>query len=132
MFNSFWWGHSANNGRGLHWLSWEHLSVSKDYGGGCKWSIGTGEKINIWEQNWLNKGLSITTPPNTQVPDNYEAQHRTGIAGNWNIIWQAKIPPKVKNLLWRIGRNVLPTQARLTGKKIVYMCCSYVRGSAQY
>jgi hypothetical protein len=30
MLNSFWWGHSANNGRGLHWLSWERLSVNKD------------------------------------------------------------------------------------------------------
>ncbi|PNY07166.1 ribonuclease H [Trifolium pratense] len=38
--------------------------------GGCKWSIGTGEKINIWEQNWINKGLSITTPPNTQMLGN--------------------------------------------------------------
>jgi hypothetical protein len=33
MLNSFWWGHSANNRRGLHRLSWERLSVSKDYGG---------------------------------------------------------------------------------------------------
>jgi hypothetical protein len=33
MLNSFWWGHSGTNGRGLHWLSWERLSVSKDNGG---------------------------------------------------------------------------------------------------
>jgi hypothetical protein len=34
--------------------------------GGCKWSNGTGEKINIWGKNWLNKGMPVTTPPNTQ------------------------------------------------------------------
>jgi hypothetical protein len=33
MLNSFWWGHRNENVRGLHWLSWERLSVSKDYGG---------------------------------------------------------------------------------------------------
>jgi hypothetical protein len=25
MLNSFWWGHSNENARGLHWLSWERL-----------------------------------------------------------------------------------------------------------
>jgi hypothetical protein len=50
--------------------------------------------------------------------NNAGGQHRTGIAGNWNIIWQAKIPPKVKNLLWRIGRNVLPTRARLNSRGV--------------
>jgi hypothetical protein len=33
MFNSFWWGYRNENARGLHWLSLERLSVSKDYGG---------------------------------------------------------------------------------------------------
>jgi hypothetical protein len=130
MLNSFWWGHSSNNGCGLHWLSWERLTVSKDYGGmgfknlqafnlamlgkqawnlvtkpntlitkmfkaryfpnfdfieasighnlsyvwrsiwsskpvikgGSRWSIGTRENINIWDQNWLMEGLSIPRP----------------------------------------------------------------------
>jgi hypothetical protein len=130
MLNSVWWGHSSNNGCGLHWLSWERLTVSKDYGGmrfknlqafnlamlgkqawnlvtkpntlitkmfkaryfpncdffeasighnpsyvwrsiwssksvikgGSRWSIGTGENINIWDQNWLMEGLSIPRP----------------------------------------------------------------------
>ncbi|GAU29840.1 hypothetical protein TSUD_223860 [Trifolium subterraneum] len=132
MLNSFWWDHSGNNGRGIHRLSWEHLSVSKDHDGMgfkslkafniamlgkqawnlvtkpdclitkllkaryfpkcdfleanifggvfgaqnpssmvvavCKWSIGTREKIDIWEQNWLKEGLSIATPSNMQRP----------------------------------------------------------------
>jgi len=33
MLNSFWWGHNSANSRGLHWLSWERLSVPKVFGG---------------------------------------------------------------------------------------------------
>ncbi|CAJ2636477.1 unnamed protein product [Trifolium pratense] len=249
MLNSFWWGHSGNNGRGLHWLSWERLSVSKDYGGmgfknlqafnmamlgkhawnlitrpsnlvtkllkakyfpncdffessighnpsyvwrsiwsskslvkgGCRWTIGTGEHINIWEQHWLKEGMPLTTPSDMQqfgditkvkdlmlinsktwdfdkirgIFDNITLrrimqtplyasvrddklvwkleqdgvysvrsaykqcvndagyQDRHGVAGQWNNIWHAKIPPKVKNLIWRIGRDVLPTRKKL-------------------
>ena len=38
-------------------------------------------------------------------------QHRT----TWNsrIIWQAKMPPKIKNFMWRVGRNCLSTRVRL-------------------
>ncbi|MCH90444.1 RNA-directed DNA polymerase (Reverse transcriptase) [Trifolium medium] len=141
MLNSFWWGHSGNSTRGLHWLSWERLSVSRDQGGmgfknlqafnlamlgkqtwtkpnslitksiwnskfivkdGCKWSIGTGEHIRVWEQNWLKEGIN----------------DRHGIAGNWKTIWRAKIPPEVKNLIWRIGPNILPTRLRLNSRGV--------------
>ncbi|CAJ2647435.1 unnamed protein product [Trifolium pratense] len=149
MLNSFWWGHSGNNGRGLHWLSWERLSVSKDYGGmgfknlqafniamlgkqawnlvtkpsslitkllkaryfpkcdffdssighnpsyvwrsiwssksvvqgGCKWSIGTGENISIWEQNWLKEGMSIPIPSDMQHVGDITTR-----AGLWNHV----------------------------------------------
>ncbi|PNX78234.1 ribonuclease H [Trifolium pratense] len=106
--------------------------------GGCKWSIGTGEDINLWDQNWLHEGLSIPTPSSFQgsgdlrkvkdimmsntkawdidkIRGTFDSRNhdRFGIAGNWQQIWRAKIPPKVKNLLWRICHNVLPTRARL-------------------
>ena len=41
--------------------------------------------------------------------------HRTG---NWSSIWNLKVPPKVKNLLWRICRGCLPTRARLLDKGV--------------
>ncbi|GAU46456.1 hypothetical protein TSUD_402230 [Trifolium subterraneum] len=50
--------------------------------------------------------------------NNTNSNNISGIAGNWNLIWQAKTPPKVKNLLWRIGRNVLPTRARLNSRGV--------------
>jgi hypothetical protein len=33
MLNSFWWGSNRNNGRGINWLSWDKLTMRKEYGG---------------------------------------------------------------------------------------------------
>jgi len=33
MLNAFWWGNGGNNARGIHWLSWDKLTVHKKYGG---------------------------------------------------------------------------------------------------
>jgi hypothetical protein len=33
--------------------------------------------------------------------------------GYWSDIWRLKVPPKVKNLLWRIYKDCFPTRARL-------------------
>lgn len=33
--------------------------------------------------------------------------------GYWSGIWRLKVPPKVKNLVWRICRGCFPTRARL-------------------
>lgn len=33
MMNSFWWGHSGPSSRGIHWMSWEKLSMHTKYGG---------------------------------------------------------------------------------------------------
>ena len=43
-------------------------------------------------------------------------QHR--VPGNWNCIWSIKLPPKVKNFLWRVCRNCLPTRVRLQSKGV--------------
>ena len=29
MMNSLWWGHGGSNNRGIHWLSWENLSMQR-------------------------------------------------------------------------------------------------------
>jgi hypothetical protein len=38
--------------------------------------------------------------------------------GDWVSIWKLKVPMKVKNLLWRICRECLPTRARLLDKGV--------------
>lgn len=37
---------------------------------------------------------------------------------DWQLIWQLKIPPKVKRFLWRAGREVLPSRQCLQSKGI--------------
>jgi len=33
MMNLFWWGHGGSRNRGIHWLSWEKISIHKSHGG---------------------------------------------------------------------------------------------------
>jgi hypothetical protein len=50
--------------------------------------------------------------------NNAGIRERHGITGSWNLIWHAKIPPKVKNILWHIGHNVLPTRVKLINRGV--------------
>jgi len=33
MLNSFWWGHSGSQNKGIHWLSWDKISMQNKDGG---------------------------------------------------------------------------------------------------
>jgi len=43
--------------------------------------------------------------------------------GYWTGIWNLKVPPKVKNLIWRICRGCLPTRVRLLDKGVTCASC---------
>jgi len=38
--------------------------------------------------------------------------------GYWSGIWRLKVPPKTKNIVWRVCRGVLPTRKRLRDKGV--------------
>jgi len=38
--------------------------------------------------------------------------------GFWSGIWRLKVPPKVKNLVWRMCKDCLPTRARHQDKGV--------------
>jgi hypothetical protein len=48
--------------------------------------------------------------------------------GMWKSIWNLNVPPVLKNFLWKVCHNVLPTKVNLFSKKIVQdplcPCCS--------
>ncbi|PNX74788.1 ribonuclease H [Trifolium pratense] len=33
MLNSFWWVTKGENGKGIHWMSWDRLTMRKERGG---------------------------------------------------------------------------------------------------
>ncbi|KAF4394905.1 hypothetical protein G4B88_002782 [Cannabis sativa] len=39
-------------------------------------------------------------------------------SGVWMKLWQLKLPPKVKDFLWRVCTNSLPTRFQLTNKHV--------------
>jgi hypothetical protein len=39
--------------------------------GGYKWSIGTGDNIRVWEQNWLKEGMSLPLSTDTYNLQNH-------------------------------------------------------------
>lgn len=49
------------------------------------------------------------------------------VQGDWSLIWQLKVPSRVKNCLWRACRDVLPTRICLQGKGVqcpmTCVCC---------
>jgi len=40
------------------------------------------------------------------------------VNGRWNLIWKLKVPPKIKNSLWRVCRGCFPTRARLSSRGV--------------
>jgi hypothetical protein len=254
MMNSFWWGHSGSTNKGIHWLSWDKLSMHKNNGGmgfkslpafnlamlgkqgwrvmtnpnsliarifkaryfprcdfleakvghipsfvwrslcnskfilrdGSRWRIGDGKNISLLNENWLSDGSCLTSQQsNTNVVDtlmvsdimsqedkcwnvplitstfepysaakilntplyssvtedrrlwraeqNGEYSVRSAyrlctqelidtshlrMNGAWNLIWEIKIPAKVKNFIWRICRRCIPTRVRLRDKGV--------------
>ena len=40
------------------------------------------------------------------------------VNGRWNLIWNLKVPPKIKNFLWRVCRGCFPTRARLNSRGV--------------
>lgn len=46
------------------------------------------------------------------------------IKGDWSLIWKLKVLHKVKNLVWRVARDYLPTRVKLLSKHVlVPMTC---------
>jgi len=50
MMNAFWWGYRGPNSRGIHWLSWDNLSMPKVHGA---WVLRT-LRLSA-SQCWANK-----------------------------------------------------------------------------
>ncbi|KEH17822.1 transmembrane protein, putative [Medicago truncatula] len=52
MLNSFWWGNGGSNNRGIHWLSWEKLTMHKKYGGVSFKDLTAFNLAMLGKQGW--------------------------------------------------------------------------------
>ena len=50
----------------------------------------------------------------TEIADN----SRMHVHGWWNLIWKLKVPPKIKNFLWRVCHGCYPKRARLSSRGV--------------
>lgn len=49
----------------------------------------------------------------------YSTGHEEGLDFCRNKIWKAVIPPKIKNFVWRVARNIVPTRVCLQNRSIL-------------
>ena len=52
------------------------------------------------------------------ILNNDTALNQHCVTGSWNSIWNLKLPPKVKNFMWRACRNCLPTRVKLQSRGV--------------
>jgi len=70
MINSFWWGTNRRQGRGMHWFSWDKLTMRKEYGCmGFRHFFGFNLAM-IGKQGW-----KLQTEPHTIVTRIYKAKY---------------------------------------------------------
>ncbi|XP_030483709.2 uncharacterized protein LOC115700281 [Cannabis sativa] len=194
----YWWKSSSKNNKGIHWKSWDKLTVHKSKGGmgfrnlhdfnlsllskqgwrllcrphtlvgrlfqaryyvgkdflnaelgsnssfvwrsifetkelvrmGARTRVGNGSEINIVSYPWLpcgeNSRISSSHP--ALLNQNVAALMVTDclawdvdlLVGSdfWDKLWRLKVPPKVKDLLWRVASNCLPTKVQLRHRHV--------------
>ncbi|XP_058741946.1 uncharacterized protein LOC131614368 [Vicia villosa] len=129
MMNSFWWGHNRNIGKGLNWLSWDKLSISKRNKGMGFRNLSAFNYAMLGKQAW-----NIMTNPDNLVTKLFKARYfpncdflDSGIGHNpsyvWRSVWSSKflirggLPTKRNNTfstvlwsLWKCRNNLIWNQ----------------------
>ncbi|XP_058754336.1 uncharacterized protein LOC131627507 [Vicia villosa] len=114
MMNRFWWDHKRDRAKGIHWLSWDKLSMPKSEGGMGFKNISAFNLAMLSKQAWR-----LTTIPDSLVSRLYKARYfpncdylNSNIGHNhshvWRSIWSSKFVIK-GGLKWSIGseENIL-------------------------
>ncbi|PNY14146.1 ribonuclease H, partial [Trifolium pratense] len=115
MLNSFWWGIKEDGSKGIRWMSWDMLTMRKEWGGmgfrvslghnpiiyvwcsvwssrtllkhGYRWKVGDGSLIPIENTPWLRDDQNplITTTSNLHVHDQKVSSLIDSGTGQWDI-----------------------------------------------
>jgi hypothetical protein len=108
MLNAFWWGQNSTNSIGMHWLSWEHLSVRKIFGGMGFKRHRAFNLAMIGKQAW--KLISNPDAPITQLlkakyyslSDYFSASIGHNPSYVWRSLWNAREVLQ-RGLKWSLG-----------------------------
>jgi len=110
MLNSFWWGPSGVQNKGIHWLSWDNLSTHKIDGGMSFKSLPVFNLAMLGKQGWR-----IVTNPNTLIARIYKARYfprcdflRSTLGHKPSYVWRSLCNSKFilkAGSRWRIGEG---------------------------
>jgi len=110
MMNAFWWGNGGANDRGMHWLSWEKLSVHKRHGGMGFKDIPAFNVAMLGKQGWR-----FQTEPDSLVAKVFKAKYYPNsnflgseLGHNPSFVWRNIFREKVivgKGARWKIGNG---------------------------
>lgn len=89
MMNKYWWSSNASNSKGIHWLSWDNMSMVKNK---CDMGFQNLHDFNLallgkYSQNFVNNPnfLIARVFKTRYYPDCHMQQ--AGRGGGWSYIW---------------------------------------------
>lgn len=106
----FWWGSGGNNGRGIHWVSWDRLSQHRSHSG------LSFKKLRDFNVAMLGKiGWSLHTKPNSLVGQLLKARYYSSttfleapLGSNPSYVWRSIRESQgvlKSGLLWKIDKG---------------------------
>ncbi|XP_010424774.1 PREDICTED: uncharacterized protein LOC104709936 [Camelina sativa] len=85
---------------------WRRILVGRDLlTKGLGWAVGDGATINVWNDPWLSLSQPKRPfgPPTEATAELKFPQQPTTDSFNWNkVIWNARLPPKLRKFLWKL------------------------------
>jgi hypothetical protein len=108
MMNSFWWGHSGARNKGIHWMSWDKLSLHKNDGGMGFKNLTAFNLALLGKQGWR-----IMSNPDILISQLYKAKYfpdceffDSKVGHNPSFVWRSICNSKFllrAGSRWRIG-----------------------------
>jgi len=108
MMNAFWWGHGGASNKGMHWLSWEKLSVHKNHRGMGFKDLAAFNVAMLGKQGWqlqtnsdslVSRIFKVLYCPNSSYLDSKLGHNPSFV---WHSIFSAKVVVR-QGVRWKIG-----------------------------